>query len=76
MATMPISPCGMRAAMLQLICSILDRNHGALGASLVLWLGVSVKAGVWTVDWTMDWTMDWTRSRFCFSSAANSFLQF
>ena len=21
--------------------------------------GVSVKAGLWTVDWTMDWTMDW-----------------
>ena len=21
--------------------------------------GVSVKAGLWTVDWTVDWTMDW-----------------
>ena len=26
--------------------------------------GVSVTAGLWTLDWTMDWTMDWTRSRF------------
>ena len=30
-------------------------------------LGVSIKAGLWTLDWTMDWTMgwtmDWTRSR-------------
>ena len=39
MATVPISPCGKREAMLQLICSILDCNHGALHASLVLWLG-------------------------------------
>ena len=34
-----ISPCGTEA-MLQLICSILDCNHGALQASLVLWLGM------------------------------------
>ena len=33
MATVPISPCGLR-----LFCSNLDCNHGALHASLVLWL--------------------------------------
>ena len=22
--------------------------------------GVSVKAGLWTLDWIMDWTTDWT----------------
>ena len=38
-ATVSISPYGMREAMLQLICSNLDCNHGALHASLVLWLG-------------------------------------
>ena len=40
----PRASCGncvhsMREAMLQLICSNLDCNHGALHASLVLWLG-------------------------------------
>ena len=39
MATVSISPYGTREAMLQLICSNLDCNHGALQASLVLWLG-------------------------------------
>ena len=38
-ATVSISPYGTREAMLQLICSNLDCNHGALRASLVLWLG-------------------------------------
>ena len=36
MATVPISPCGSREAMLQLFCSNLDCNHGALHTSLVL----------------------------------------
>ena len=39
-----------------------DREH----AHFTTWLwcrggcprGVTVKAGLWTVDWTMDWTMD------------------
>ena len=38
-ATVPISPCGSREAMLQLFCSNLDCNHGALHASMALWLG-------------------------------------
>ena len=28
-STVPISPCGLREAMLQLFCSNLDCNHGA-----------------------------------------------
>ena len=36
-ATVSISPYGTREAMLQLICSNLDCNHGALHASLNHW---------------------------------------
>ena len=34
-AIVPIFPCGSREAMLQLFCSNLDYNHGALQGALI-----------------------------------------